>query len=117
MEVIYNFDRRGRREPRVAARLVAYGHPVPRPGFGTAALPTACSSASPGARRDLGPGCPVGAARDREGEASAAQRHACGTTERERALFALVANRALAVPPKLASARWVNEDALVAGLP
>ena len=35
----------------------------------------------------------------------------------ERALFALVANRALAPSSKLAAARWVNEDVLIAGLP
>jgi hypothetical protein len=35
----------------------------------------------------------------------------------ERVLFALVANRALAPSSKLAAARWVNEDVLVAGLP
>src|SRR5271157_3257235 len=35
----------------------------------------------------------------------------------ERVLFALVANRALAPSSKLAAARWVNEDALVTGLP
>jgi len=35
----------------------------------------------------------------------------------ERVLFALVANRALAPSSKLAAARWVNEDALIAGLP
>ena len=35
----------------------------------------------------------------------------------ERVLFALVANRALAPLSKLAASRWVNEDALVAGLP
>ena len=32
-------------------------------------------------------------------------------------LFALVANRALAPSSKLAAARWVNEDVLVADLP
>jgi Transposase DDE domain len=35
----------------------------------------------------------------------------------ERALFALVANRALAPSSKLAASRWVNEDVLVADLP
>jgi hypothetical protein len=35
----------------------------------------------------------------------------------ERVLFALAANRALAPSPKLAAARWVNEDVLVTGLP
>ena len=35
----------------------------------------------------------------------------------ERVLFALVANRALAPSSKLAAARWVNEDTLIAGLP
>jgi Transposase DDE domain len=35
----------------------------------------------------------------------------------ERVLFALVANRALAPSSKLAAARWVNEEVLVAGLP
>jgi hypothetical protein len=35
----------------------------------------------------------------------------------ERVLFALVANRALAPSSKLAAARWVSEDALIAGLP
>lgn len=35
----------------------------------------------------------------------------------ERVLFALVANRALAPSSKLAAARWVTEDACVAGLP
>jgi hypothetical protein len=35
----------------------------------------------------------------------------------ERALFALVANRALAPPSKLAAARWVSGDARIAGLP
>jgi hypothetical protein len=35
----------------------------------------------------------------------------------ERILFALVANRALAPSSKLAASRWVNEDALVTGLP
>ena len=35
----------------------------------------------------------------------------------ERALFALVANRALAPSSKLAAARWVNEDVMVTGLP
>jgi hypothetical protein len=35
----------------------------------------------------------------------------------ERALFALVANRALAPSSKLAAARWASEDALIAGLP
>ena len=35
----------------------------------------------------------------------------------ERALFALVANRALAPSSKLAASRWVNEDVLIAGLP
>jgi hypothetical protein len=35
----------------------------------------------------------------------------------ERALFALVANRALAPSSKLAAARWVNEDVLIDGLP
>ena len=35
----------------------------------------------------------------------------------ERVLFALVANRALAPSSKLAAARWVNEDALITGLP
>jgi len=35
----------------------------------------------------------------------------------ERVLFALVANRALAPSSKLAAARWINEDVLVAGLP
>jgi IS4 transposase len=34
----------------------------------------------------------------------------------ERVLFALVANRALAPSPKLAAARWVNEDVMIAGL-
>jgi hypothetical protein len=35
----------------------------------------------------------------------------------ERVLFALTANRALAPSSKLAAARWVNEDVLIAGLP
>jgi hypothetical protein len=35
----------------------------------------------------------------------------------ERALFALVANRALAPSSKLAASRWVNEDVMIAGLP
>jgi hypothetical protein len=35
----------------------------------------------------------------------------------ERVLFALTANRALAPSPKLAAARWANEDVLVTGLP
>jgi hypothetical protein len=35
----------------------------------------------------------------------------------ERVLFALAANRALAPSSKLAAARWVNEDAMIAGLP
>jgi Transposase DDE domain len=35
----------------------------------------------------------------------------------ERALFALVANRALAPSSKLAAARWVNEDVWITGLP
>jgi hypothetical protein len=35
----------------------------------------------------------------------------------ERVLFALVANRALAPSSKLAAARWVSEDVLIAGLP
>jgi hypothetical protein len=35
----------------------------------------------------------------------------------ERVLFALVANRALAPSSKLAAARWISEDVLVAGLP
>jgi hypothetical protein len=35
----------------------------------------------------------------------------------ERVLFALAANRALAPSSKLAAARWVNEDVLIAGLP
>jgi hypothetical protein len=34
-----------------------------------------------------------------------------------RVLFGLIANRALAPSPKLAAARWVNEDVLVTGLP
>jgi Transposase DDE domain len=35
----------------------------------------------------------------------------------ERVLFALAANRALAPSSKLAAARWVNEDVMIAGLP
>jgi DDE family transposase len=35
----------------------------------------------------------------------------------ERVLFALVANRALAPSSKLAAARWVNEDVMIASLP
>ena len=35
----------------------------------------------------------------------------------ERVLFALVANRALAPSSKLAAARWISEDVLIAGLP
>jgi hypothetical protein len=35
----------------------------------------------------------------------------------ERVLFALTANRALAPSSKLAAARWVSEDVLIAGLP
>jgi hypothetical protein len=35
----------------------------------------------------------------------------------ERVLFALVANRALAPSSKLAAARWISEDAWIAGLP
>ena len=35
----------------------------------------------------------------------------------ERALFALVANRALAPSSKLAAARWASEDVVIAGLP
>ena len=35
----------------------------------------------------------------------------------ERVLFALVANRALAPSSKLAAACWVNEDAMITGLP
>jgi hypothetical protein len=35
----------------------------------------------------------------------------------ERVLFALAANRALAPSSKLAAARWVNEDAMISGLP
>ena len=35
----------------------------------------------------------------------------------ERVLFALVANRALAPSSKLAASRWINDDALVTGLP
>jgi hypothetical protein len=35
----------------------------------------------------------------------------------ERVLFALVANRALAPSSKLAAARWVSQDVLIAGLP
>jgi Transposase DDE domain len=35
----------------------------------------------------------------------------------ERVLFALAANRALAPSPKLAAARWGNEDVMIAGLP
>jgi hypothetical protein len=35
----------------------------------------------------------------------------------ERALFALVANRALAPSSKLAASRWVNEDAMITDLP
>ena len=36
---------------------------------------------------------------------------------RERVLFALTANRALAPSSKLAAARWVSEDVLITGLP
>ncbi len=35
----------------------------------------------------------------------------------ERVLFSLVANRALAPSSKLAAARWISEDVLIAGLP
>src|SRR5579875_1256594 len=35
----------------------------------------------------------------------------------ERVLFALVANRALALSSKLAASRWVREDVLITGLP
>ncbi|PWU49672.1 IS1634 family transposase [Micromonospora sp. S4605] len=39
------------------------------------------------------------------------------TTNMERVLFALVANRAVAPMSKLSAAEWVREDALISGLP
>ncbi len=55
-------------------------------------------------------------ARDRLGDAEAAEGRRLDESA-ERVLFALVANRALAPSSKLAAARWVNQDVLVAGLP
>src|SRR4051812_27011135 len=39
------------------------------------------------------------------------------TTNMERVLFALVANRAVAPMSKLSAAEWVGQDAIIAGLP
>ena len=74
---------RGRREPRGAPAPGRVRHPVPRPRCrpGRVRRRPAVHRVPP-ARRHLGPGCPVGAARDREGDASPAQRAPAGRERR-----------------------------------
>jgi hypothetical protein len=58
----------------------------------------------------------VGAPGHRPGDARAAEGRRPDDSA-ERVLFGLVANRALAPSSKLAAARWISEDVLIAGLP
>ena len=118
VQVIYNFGREDAANREALARLVASVSRFLEPG--TALAAAAGDGLEFTESRPLGGTWALDALWDRFGIGAALRRLLKGRRldeSAERVLFALVANRALAPSSKLAAARWVSEDAWIAGLP
>ena len=117
VQVVYNFGRKDAANREALQRLVAS---VTRFLDPDAALAAAADGLEFTESRPLGGTWALDALWSRLGLGKEMRRLLKGRRlddSAERVLFALVANRALAPSSKLAAARWVNEDALIAGLP
>src|SRR6516164_5188710 len=117
VQVVYNFGREDAANREALQRLVAS---VTRFLDPDAALAAAADGLEFTESRPLGGTWALDALWSRLGLGTEMRRLLNGRRlddSAERVLFALVANRALAPSSKLAAARWVNEDALIAGLP
>jgi len=117
VQVVYNFGREDTANREALQRLVAS---VTRFLDPEAALAASADGLQFTGSRPLGGTWLLDALWARLGIAKETRRLLKGRRrdeDAERVLFALVANRALAPSSKLAAARWVNEDVMIAGLP
>src|SRR5262249_49184350 len=117
VQVVYNFGREDAANREALARLVASVSRFLEPGKALAAA--AGRGLEFTESRPLGGTWVLDALWARLGTGAAMQRLLKGRRLddcAERVLFALVANRALAPSSKLAAARWIREDAWIAGL-
>jgi transposase len=119
VQVVYNFGREDHANREALQRLVAS---VTRFLDPDAALAAAAEGLEFTESRPLGGTHVLDALWSRLGIGQEMRRLLRGKGRRpddsaERVLFALAANRALAPSSKLAAARWVNEDVMIAGLP
>jgi hypothetical protein len=117
VQVVYNFGREDNANREALQRLVASVTRFLDPG---AALAAAAEGLEFTGSRPLGGTWALDALWAQLGIGPAMRRLLKGRRlddSAERVLFALVANRALAPSSKLAAARWISEDVLIAGLP
>jgi hypothetical protein len=117
VQVVYNFGREDNANREALQRLVASVTRFLDPG---AALAAAAEGLEFTESRPLGGTWALDALWAQLGIGPAMRRLLKGRRlddSAERVLFALVANRALAPSSKLAAARWISEDVLIAGLP
>ena len=119
VQVVYNFGREDHANREALQRLVASVTQFLDPG---AALAAAADGLEFTESRPLGGTWVLDALWSRPGIGQEMRRLLRGKGRRpddsaERVLFALAASRALAPSSKLAAARWVNEDVMIAGLP
>jgi hypothetical protein len=118
VQVVYNFGREDTANREALRRLVASVSRFLDPGKALAAA--AGDDLEFTESRPLGGAWVLDALWARLGIATVLRRLLTGRRldpSAERVLFALVANRALAPSSKLAAARWISEDAWIAGLP
>jgi len=116
VQVVYNFGREDAANREALQRLVAS---VTRFLDPDAALAASADGLEVTESRPLGGTWALDALWSRLGIGQVMQKLLKGRRlddSAERVLFALVANRALAPSSKLAAARWVNEDVMIAGL-
>ena len=117
VQVVYNFGREDAANREALQRLAASVTRFLDPG---AALAASADGLQFTESRPLGGTWVLDALWARLGIAKETRRLLKGRRRdesAERVLFALVASRALAPSSKLAAARWVNDDAVIAGLP
>jgi hypothetical protein len=118
VQVVYNFGREDAANREALQRLVASVSRYLEPGKTLAAV--AADGLEFTESRPLGGTWVLDALWARLGIGAALRRLLAGRRldeSAERVLFGLAANRALAPSSKLAAARWVSEDAFIAGLP
>ena len=117
VQVVYNFGREDAANREALQRLVASVTRFLGPG---ATLAAAADGLVFTESRPLGGTWALDALWARLGIGAVMRRLLAGRRldpSAERVLFALVANRALALSSKLAASRWVREDVLITGLP